>query len=63
MTNKSNTDFAYVLALIRKGYLDEEIRLRILAEHTRWDHHHGSKQALYLNRTIQRARNIIENTP
>jgi len=48
--------------MFRKGYPDEEIRLRILTERTRWDHH-GSKQAYYLNRTIQRARNIIENTP
>ena len=61
--NESQTDFAYALALVRKGFSDEEIRLRILAERTHWKNHQGTKQAHYLNRTIQRARNIIENTP
>jgi len=59
--NESQTDFAY--ALVRKGLSDEEIRRRIFAERTNWKNQLGTKQAHYLYRTIQRARNIIENTP
>jgi hypothetical protein len=57
--NESQTDFAYTLALIRKGFSDDQIRSRIQAERSNWDHHQGEyKQMLYLNRTIARARKI-----
>ncbi len=57
--NDSQTDFAFALALIRKGFSDEQIHSRILNERSNWDHHLGDKkQMLYLNRTIRRAREI-----
>lgn len=59
----SETDFAYTLALIRKGFSDDQIRSRILAERTKWNHHQGElKQTRYLNRTIRRAREITQKT-
>jgi hypothetical protein len=58
--NESQTDFAYTLALIRKGFSDEQIRSRILAERSNWNHHQGEyKQRFYLNSTITQARKII----
>lgn len=57
--NESQTDFAYTLALIRKGFSDDQIRSRILAERSNWNHHQSEyKQRLYLNRTIAKARKI-----
>jgi hypothetical protein len=62
--NESQTDFAYTLALLRRGYSDLEIRKRLLAQRTCWENHQGEKKrTLYLERTIRRAREIIEITP
>lgn len=61
--NESQTDFAYALALLRRGYSDLQIRERLLNERTSWENHHGErKRNLYLERTIRRAKEIIENT-
>ena len=61
--NESQTDFAYTLALARRGYSDQQIRKRLLAERTCWENHRGErKRNLYLDRTIRRAREIIETT-
>lgn len=61
--NKSQTDFAYTLALIRRGYSDLQIRKRLLAERTCWENHTGErKRNLYLDRTIRKAREIIQTT-
>lgn len=58
----SRTDFAYTLALLRRGYAAEEIRRLILSERKDWDSHRGEKRiAQYLNRTIRRAREILES--
>jgi hypothetical protein len=58
-SSESETDFAYTLALIRKGFSDEQIRSCILTERSNWSHHKGKvAQTKYLNRTIRRAREI-----
>ena len=58
--NESTTDFSYALALMRRGYTDDQVRSRILSERTRWDNHRGQrKTGAYLDRTIRRARAII----
>jgi hypothetical protein len=61
--NESETDFAYTLALIRKGFSDERIHSIILAERSNWNNHYGEiKQTQYINRTIRRAREIARNS-
>lgn len=58
--NDSATDFAYALALARRGIPEDQILNRIRRERTNWDHHTGlQRQSLYLNRTIQKALAII----
>ncbi|WP_435051693.1 hypothetical protein [Desulfoferrobacter suflitae] len=60
--DESRTDFAYVLALLRRGLNDIFIRDRILTERTCWDSHLGTKRINhYLTRTIQRAKKIVQN--
>jgi hypothetical protein len=61
--NESETDFAYTLALIRKGFSDDQIRSRILVERANWNHHQGEKkQTQYMNRTIRSAREIAQKS-
>lgn len=61
--NESETDFAYTLALIRKGLSDDQIRSCILSERINWYNHQGEKRQIqYLNRTIRRAREISRKT-
>lgn len=58
---ESETDFSYALALARRGHGEDEIRSRILSERTNWDNHGGAgRMDLYLDRTIRRAKAIIE---
>jgi len=58
--NESITDFAYALALARRGYDANEIIKRILSERSDWTHHSGEKRQLaYLNRTVSKAIQII----
>jgi hypothetical protein len=58
--NESTTDFSYALALMRRGYSDDQIRSRILSERIHWDNHCGNKKInAYLERTIRRARAVI----
>lgn len=60
---ESETDFAYALALVRRGYGEDQIRSRILSERTHWNNHRGDRRiGLYLDRTIRRAKTIIEKT-
>ena len=62
-SNESQTDFAYTLALARRGYSNQQIRERLLAERTCWENHTGErKRDLYIDRTIRRAREIIQST-
>ena len=58
--DESVTDFSYALALMRKGFSDNEIADRLMKERNDWRNHTGSKrQQQYLNRTISQARSII----
>jgi hypothetical protein len=61
--NQSATDFSYALALARRGYNGDYLRSRILSERTNWDNHGADRRTdLYLDRTIRRAKAIIEET-
>jgi len=58
----SATDFSYALALMRKGYSDHDIRMRIISERSIWDNHQGQRKINdYLDRTIRKARYVLEN--
>ena len=59
--NESATDFAYALALARRGLGEDEIASRILSERTNWDNHRGARRIdLYLDRTVRRAKEIVQ---
>jgi len=61
--DESSTDFAYALSLARSGCSDDGIRERILSERTNWDNHSGQTRILrYLERTIRKARSLVEST-
>lgn len=61
--NESATDFAYAMAIIRRGGDDNYVRHRLLAERTDWSHHDGPRRKeAYLKRSIRRARCIVEST-
>ncbi len=58
--NESSTDFAYALALIRRGYTDTQIESRLRSERVLWKNHQGQRRMQdYLNRTINKARSIV----
>jgi len=60
--NESSTDFSYALALIRRGCSDTEVEHRLSSERVQWQNHLGQRRMQdYLNRTIQKARLIIEH--
>ncbi len=61
--NESATDFAYALALARRGISHAVIYERILTERKNWDNHRGHKrQNAYLKRTIFKAFQIVSST-
>jgi hypothetical protein len=61
--NGSATDFAYALALIRRGADDNCVRQRLLTERVNWTTHGTPKRKdAYLNRSIRRARHIARST-
>lgn len=56
----SATDFAFALALLRRGYPDDVIRQRIIEERIDWENHLGERRLnSYLDKTIKRARRLI----
>ncbi len=58
--NESQTDFAYILALLRRGYKKNEIRHRILLERTNWHNHKSERKVnFYLDITIENARKVL----
>ena len=58
--DESATEFAYAMALIRRGYSDVEIVLRLMTERSNWENHRGEKRLRnYLNRTISKARTYV----
>jgi len=61
--NESSTDFSYALALIRIGCSNNEIKQRLSDERKNWTNHKGEKRKnLYLDRTINNARKIAEQS-
>lgn len=59
--DESATDFAYILALIRRGYHESEIRNRILLERKNWlNHGNELKMKSYLDTTIKKAWSILK---
>lgn len=58
--DESATDFAYVLALLRRGVEPDDVVSRLLTERTDWTHHQGERRkGAYLERTIRKAAEII----
>ena len=61
--DESATDFSYAIALARRGYPDNEIRERIISERSIWKNHLGEgRMRHYLDKTIAKARSIVEKT-
>ncbi len=61
--NESATDFAYAIALARRGASDQQIRDRIRSERTVWTNHQGeSRISRYLDRTVRRAKAVVQST-
>jgi hypothetical protein len=61
--DESATDFAYALALARRGATDEEIKTRVLSERNDWRNHNGeASRRAYLDRTVAKARAIVSNS-
>jgi len=57
--DESATDFAYAIALFRRGYTAQFVRHCILFERKNWKNHSGEKRKRhYLERTIKRAKTI-----
>ena len=57
----SATDFAYVLALLRRGFSQAEIAQRIISERKNWANHNSPKKMKdYLNRTISKATIMVK---
>jgi len=62
--DESATDFAYALALMRRGAGDSSVRGRLLLERSHWKNHAGSRRReAYFARTIEKARRLVESTP
>jgi hypothetical protein len=58
--DQSATDFAFILALLRRGIPEHQIRQRLLEERKEWTNHRTSKQKDdYFRRTLQQARQIV----
>jgi hypothetical protein len=58
--NESATDFAYALALYRRGFIRTEIYNRIIQERQDWRNHAGEQKKIhYLTRTLLKAEKII----
>jgi hypothetical protein len=61
--DESATDFAYAIALFRRGYSSEGVRDRILVERRNWKNHAGqNRKRSYIDRTITRAKQIVQSS-
>ncbi len=61
--NESVTDFAYAVALARRGYSHDEIKNRLFMERSNWKNHKGPRRIQsYLLRTTVRAIQVVENS-
>lgn len=60
--SESETDFSYAMALVHQGFHNNEIKKRIRVERKNWKNHTGERRMKdYLNRTVCKARYIVEN--
>lgn len=58
--NESSTDFAYALALLRRGHSPETVKQKILAERKDWSNHAGETRLRhYLDTTVKKANCVI----
>jgi hypothetical protein len=61
--DESATDFAYAMALFRRGATEDDVRSRVLEQRSDWTNHAGVKRKeAYLKRTVQRAKLLVEST-
>lgn len=61
--DESATDFAYAIALFRRGYPASVVYQRIFTERRDWRHHSGKSRGVrYLQRTVERAQKIVSCT-
>jgi hypothetical protein len=59
--DESATDFAFALALLRRGFSAEEVSQRIRTERTNWDNHPGERRISgYIRRTVERAQALLD---
>jgi len=60
--DESATDFAYAMALFRRGAAEEDVRSRVREQRSDWTNHVGIKRKeAYLKRTVQRAKLLVES--
>ncbi len=60
--DESVTDFSYAVALMRRGYSNDEVEACIRRERTNWKNHSGRRRMQqYLDRTVRKARCVVEN--
>ncbi|BBO86753.1 hypothetical protein DSCO28_73190 (plasmid) [Desulfosarcina ovata subsp. sediminis] len=61
---ESEQDFAYMLALIRRGVPEDEVKRRVLDERADWSNHEGPRRKdHYLTTTYNAAKAIVEASP
>jgi len=59
--DESATDFAYAMALFRRGFTAQFVRESIMSERKQWNNHSGEKRLRdYMKRTIERARMMVD---
>lgn len=61
--DESATDFAFSMALFRRGLDENEVRRQILEQRTTWKNHSSPKQNdAYLRRTISKAKMFVKTS-
>jgi len=61
--DESATDFAYSMALFRRGATEDDVLRRLLDQRIDWKNHTGIKRKeAYLKRTIRLAKRLVEST-
>ena len=63
ISDESATDFAYAMALFRRGATEDDVRSRLMEQRSDWKNHTGIKRKeAYLKKTIHRAKWLVEST-
>jgi len=61
--DESATDFAYALALFRRGHTSQVVQDRMLSERKNWVNHVSDKRMRhYMNKTIDKAKAIVDQS-